>query len=241
MKTIIKANNINFSYNNQIRVLEDINFEVYENDFVGLIGPNGGGKSTLMKIILGLLKPDSGKIEVFGLNSKIARNMIGYVPQYSKVDLDFPISVWEIVLSGLLGNKKMGSFFSKEEKNKAKKVLDDLKILHLKNIPLSDLSGGQRQKVMIARGLVRNPKLLLLDEPTNNIDEESGRNLYDLLNILNKKMAIVVVSHDVDMTSRHIKRIFCLNKKIICNKADGITNKGKDMRKIIHNQECTIH
>ena len=205
MKTIVKTTGIYFSYQGQNNVLTDVGFEVYKNDYIGLIGPNGGGKSTLLKIILGLLKPTQGKIDVFGLNPKKARDKIGYVPQYSKIDLDYPISAWDVVLSGLLGNKKLGSPFGQKEKNKAQKILDDLKLTHLKNRTIGELSGGQRQRIIIARALVRDPQLLLLDEPTNSVDVESGRDLYELLNELNTNMAIITVSHDIDVISRHVK------------------------------------
>jgi zinc transport system ATP-binding protein len=243
MNTIIKANKVCFSYAKQSLDLTDVSFEVYENDYIGLIGPNGGGKSTLLKIILGLLVPDSGSIVVFGSNNKSVRDKIGYVPQYSKIDLDYPISVWEVVMSGFLGNKKLGSLFNHREKDKAKEVLEDLKLFHRRNCAIGELSGGQRQRIMIARALVREPKLLLLDEPTSSVDEESGRNLYDLLQNLNNKMAIITVSHDVDMISRHVRRIFCLNNKMVCNDATDITNGNivEDMKKILHDDNCIIH
>lgn len=243
MDIIIKADKINFSYNNQNKVLTDVSFEVYKNDFIGLIGPNGGGKSTLLKIILGLLVPDSGSIIVFEGNIKNARDKIGYVPQYSKIDLDYPISSWEVVLSGLLGKKKLGSSYTKKEKNKATKVLKDLNISHLKDRPIGQLSGGQRQRIMIARALVREPKLLLLDEPTKSVDEKGGSDLYDLLKVLNKEMAIFTVSHDVYIISQHVKRIFCLNNKIICNDSDSITkgDANENMKKILHSNKCVIH
>lgn len=243
MKSIIKANKINFSYNSQAKVLTDVSFEVFENDFVGLIGPNGGGKSTLLKIILNLLVPDSGTIEIFGRGDHTSRSKIGYVPQYSNIDLDYPISVWEVVMSGFLGNKRLGKKFTKKEKNKAEKVLQDLKLSELRDRSIGELSGGQRQRVMIARALVREPELLLLDEPTNNVDEASGRGLYELLHELNNKMAIIVVSHDVDIISRHVKRVFCLNNKMICNDAVDVTNndEGGVMRRVRHKHECIIH
>ena len=119
MDTIIKADKVTFSYNKQNNVLTDVSFEIDKNDFIGLIGPNGGGKSTLLKIILGLLQQDNGSLKVFNEGNKEARSKIGYVPQYSKIDLDYPISVWEVVMSGFLGNKKIGSRFDKKEKYKA--------------------------------------------------------------------------------------------------------------------------
>jgi zinc transport system ATP-binding protein len=242
MKTIVKADKISFSYNKRSLDLTDISFEVYENDYIGLIGPNGGGKSTLLKIILGMLEPDSGRIVVFDSNSKSFRDKIGYVPQYSKIDLEYPISAWEVVMSGYLGNKKLGSAFNHKEKDKAKEVLEYLKLLHRRNCAIGELSGGQRQRIMIARALVREPKLLLLDEPTNSVDQESGRDLYELLVNLNCKMAIITVSHDVDTISRHVKRIFCLNNRMVCNDATDITNgiNGEDMLKIFHRDNCII-
>jgi len=243
MDLIIKADKINFSYNKHSKVLTDVSFDLFENDFVGLIGPNGGGKSTLLKIILGLLTPNSGRIKVFGKNSEYARKLIGYVPQYSKIDLDYPISVFEVVMSGFLGNKKLGNKYTKEEREKAMQVLKNLKLIELKNRAIGELSGGQRQRVMIARALVRDPRLLLLDEPTNNVDEESGRGLYELLHDLNSKMAVIVVSHDVDVISRYVKRIFCLNNKIICNDAIDVTSEDGSgrMKKVRHSHECIIH
>lgn len=243
MKSVIKADGIYFSYNKQNNVLTDINFEVMKNDYVGIIGPNGGGKSTMLKIILGLLVPDKGQISVFGLNPKKARDKIGYVPQYSKIDINYPISVWDVVMSGLLGNKRLGSSFNKSEKTKAEKILKQLKLFKLRNRAIGELSGGQRQRVIIARALVRNPKLLLLDEPTNNIDEASGWDLYELLHKLNKHVTIIIVSHDVDIISRYVKKIFCLNNQMVCNDATKITSEeiNEDMKKISHNSECVIH
>lgn len=243
MTTIINATGICFSYNGQDNVLSNIDFEVYEDDYIGLIGPNGGGKSTLLKLILGLLQPNQGKITVFGLSPNKARNKIGYVPQYSKIDLDYPISAWDVVMSGLLGKKKLGSSFKQKENNKTQKVLEDLNLLHLKDRAIGELSGGQRQRIMIARALVREPKLLLLDEPTNNVDGKSGRDLYDLLHKLNSNIAIITVSHDVDVISRYVKRIFCLNNRIVCNDAADIVSceVGEDINKISHSQKCIIH
>lgn len=243
MKTIIKANKINFSYNKKSKVLTDVSFEVYERDFIGLIGPNGGGKSTLLKIILGLLRPDSGSIVVFDSGGREARDKIGYIPQYSKIDLGYPISAWEVVMSGFLGKKRIGSLYTKFEKKRAEKILEDLKLSQFKDRAIGELSGGQRQRIMIARALVRDPELLLLDEPTNSVDGKSGRNLYDLLQVLNKKMAIITVSHDIDMISRHIKRTFCLNNRIICNIAKDVTDDDVDegMKKVLHSKECITH
>jgi len=236
MEIIIKANNLYFSYDKQNNVLTNVSFVVYKNDYISLIGPNGGGKSTLLKIILGLLEPERGEIEVFGSHFKNIRDKIGYVPQYSKIDLAFPISVWEVVMSGFLGKKRLGSSYTKSEKEKAIKVLNDLKIFQFKDRPIGELSGGQRQKVMIARALVRDPKLLLLDEPTNSIDKESSQDLYGLLQELNNNMTIIVVSHDIGTISRYVKRVFYLNNQIICKDVPDIVNsKANENIKILYN------
>jgi len=242
-KRIIHATNIRFSYSENVPVLDDVDFDVSERDYVGIIGPNGGGKSTLLKIMLGILKPDSGTVEVFDTDPAQARTRIGYVPQYSRFDPEYPISAWEVVESGLLGNKRLGSRIDEAEHERARAVLDDLKILHLKDRGIGELSGGQRQRILIARALVRDPELLLLDEPTNSVDEESGRDLYELLHSLNERMAIVTVSHDIDMISRHVKRICCLNRKIVCHNAATITDDdtGEAVRRVLHDETCIIH
>ncbi len=243
MKEVIKAKNISYKYNQQAIVLSDINFSILQNDFVGIIGPNGGGKSTLLKIILGLLKPNTGSIEVLNTKATKARSHIGYVPQHSQIDLNYPISVLDVVLSGFLGSKKIGSKYSKEEKDLASKIINDFKLDKFKNRSIGHLSGGQRQRVMIARALVTKPKILILDEPTNNIDEEGGRDLYELLHDLNKTMTIITVSHDVDVISKYVNKIFCLNNKIVCHKASDITNEKDEtkMKKVFHQHGCIIH
>ena len=245
MQTVITANGIDYSYTQSAatNVLSEVSFDIYERDFIGLIGPNGGGKSTLLKIILGLLQPDKGRISVFDTHPEKARNDIGYVPQYSQIDLNYPISVWEVVMSGLLGQKRIGSFFTDREKQQAAKILKKMKLSRLKDRPIGDLSGGQRQRVLLARSLVRNPKLLLLDEPTNNVDRESGDDLYQFLAELNKEMTIVIVSHDFNTVSKYVNRIFCLNQKIVCNKADEVTEEccSADFKHVHHDKDCIIH
>lgn len=244
MEVIIKASQLNYSYNSKSNVLENINFEVYKNDFVALIGPNGGGKSTLLKIILGLFSPDSGDIKVFGKMPQNIRDNIAYVPQYSQLDLDYPISVFEVVSSALLGRKRIASRFSRQEKASVKKTLEDMKLSDLADRAIGELSGGQRQRVLLARALVRHPQLLILDEPTNNVDLASGSDLYELLHHLNQQgMSIIVVSHDVSVVSKYVNRVFCLNKKMICNKADKITGHCDfdDFLHVHHSQECIIH
>ncbi len=225
MKTIIQAKNIFFAYEAEHLILEDVNFTAYEKDFLGLIGPNGGGKTTFLKIILGLLEPQKGTIRVFGTSPKKSRDQIGYVPQYAKINLDFPIQVQEAVLLGRLGYKKFGTSYNRKDLKICEEVLESLGLSSLKNKPIKALSGGQRQRVLIARALVRKPKLLLLDEPTNNVDPKSGKNFYDMLSELNKKITIILISHDLVAISKHINHVCCLNRKLICHTHAGVCEK----------------
>ena len=243
MESVIFAENIHYSYNKKADVLKNVSFVAESDDFIGLIGPNGGGKSTLLKIILGLLKPDRGSIKVFGQEPRKARNSIGYVPQYSRIDLDYPISVKEVVMSGLLGRKLIGSRFSGEEREKAERALEGMKLGDLRDRAIGDLSGGQRQRALLARALVRSPELLLLDEPTNNVDQESGNDLYAMLGALNENMTIIIVSHDFSAVSKYVNRIFCLNGEIICHEADEVTGEcgASAFKHVHHGDNCTIH
>ena len=197
---------------NKHPVLQDINLSIGINDFLAIIGPNGGGKSTLLKIILGLIKVDQGRVNVFGEHPGHPSNPIGYLPQHVSFDPDFPINVFETVLSG----RYHGFFknYSDEDREKASKALDEVGMFKLKDRQMSQLSGGQMQRVFIARAIVREPKLLLLDEPMASIDPEMQNSFYNLLSKLRERMAIVLVSHDVGAVSAHVENIACLNKKL---------------------------
>ncbi len=192
--SLIELNNVTLGYEKHI-VLRNININIEEGDFICVVGPNGSGKSTLIKGILGLIKPIKGKIKYNGLK----QNFIGYMPQETKVDSNFPASVWEIVLSGTLNTLGLKPFYTKEAKQLA---LDNLKLLHienLKNKSFSDLSGGQRQKVLLARSLCATSRLLILDEPSNNLDSKSKENLYKTIVELNKEgITIIMITHDLD-------------------------------------------
>ena len=193
--TLIELKNLSLGYDNHI-VLKDINMLIKDNDFICIVGPNGSGKSTLIKGILGLIKPTKGKV----IYHNLKQNFIGYMPQETRVDSNFPASVYEIVLSGTLNRLGLKSFYTKKEKQIA---LDNLKILGIDNLKdknFCDLSGGQRQKVLLARSLCATSKLLILDEPSNNLDSKSKNELYNTIIDLNKKhnITIIMITHDLD-------------------------------------------
>jgi len=220
---IITIKNLSFAYQRENIILENINLEVFSDDFLGIIGPNGGGKTTLLKIILGLLKPDKGDILVFDKKPKEARDLVGYVPQFLEIDLDCPVSVLDIVLMGILNRKKIFQRYNDEDLKLAKEALDFVDLWDLKDKQIGELSGGQRQRVYIARALIRKPKLLILDEPTASIDEKSEREFWELLKEINKNAAIIIVSHDIGVIFKNVNKIACLNKQLYCHGADEIT------------------
>ena len=193
--SLIDIKNLSLGYDGNI-VLKNVNLKIEENAFICVVGPNGSGKSTLIKGILGLIKPISGTITF----NNLKQNFIGYMPQETKVDSNFPASVLEIVLSGTLNKKSRSLFYTKEDKKLAIKNLKILGIENLKNKHFSELSGGQRQKVLLARSLCATSKLLILDEPSNNLDSKSKKNLYDILKNLNKNynITIIMITHDLD-------------------------------------------
>ena len=193
--SLINLKNVTLGYNNHI-ILKNINFEINENDFICVVGPNGSGKSTLIKGILGLIKPIKGKITY----NELKRNYVGYMPQETKVDNNFPASVYEIVLSGTLNKLGFKLFYTKNEKKIVDDTLKLLNIYDLKNKNFCDLSGGQRQKVLLARAMSATTKLLILDEPSNNLDSKSKKDLYNTIVDLNKKnnIAIIMITHDLD-------------------------------------------
>lgn len=191
--SLVELKNVTLGYEKHI-VLKNINFKIEDKDFICVVGPNGSGKSTLIKAILGLIKPMKGKITY----NELKQNNIGYMPQETKVDSNFPASVYEIVLSGTLNSLGYKIFYTKKEKELARYNMKLLKIDNIKDKSFCDLSGGQRQKVLLARSLCASKKLLILDEPSNNLDTKSKKELYKLLTELNKDMAIIMITHDLD-------------------------------------------
>ena len=210
------------SYGTNI-VLEDVNFRVNESDFIGVIGPNGGGKTTLLKLILGLIKPVSGKI-VFN-QELTGAGTIGYLPQISTGDVSFPVNVTDVILSGMMIRKRIITRMSAEDRKKAAGIIAELGLSGMERSSLSELSGGQLQRVFLGRAIIGDPKLLLLDEPGNFVDSTFENDFYDKLKELNKRMAILMVSHDIGMISAHVRSYACVNRKLNYHPSSEISNE----------------
>jgi zinc transport system ATP-binding protein len=198
----------------QDTVLEDVSLRVYEHDFLGLIGPNGGGKTTLVKVLLGLIPPTKGTVRVMGMRPKKGRRAIGYVPQVVAFDRDFPVRVWDVVRMGRLGRRRLLQPYNAEDDDRVAEALSQVEMLAFKDRPIGALSGGQRQRVYIARALAAQPEILLLDEPTASVDPQVTNSIYELLKALNAHMTIVMVSHDVGAISSYVKTVGCLNRHL---------------------------
>ena len=193
-------------------VLRNINLVINDRDFIGIIGPNGGGKTTLLKVILGLIKPFNGEI-VFhkGIGNESRHGSIGYLPQLNETDKKFPITVGEVVLSGLMPPGRFFYYYTKNDKTRVKEILKMTGMGAYKDTHIGDLSGGQLQRVFLARAIVSSPSLLILDEPATYVDNRFESELYEFLSELNQKMAILLVSHDIGIISGYIKTIACVN------------------------------
>lgn len=218
MINAISVKNIKISLGG-FEILNDVSIEIPQNEFLGIIGPNGGGKTTLLKVILGLLKPNKGEVLIMGNPLKESRDLMGYVPQFNSFEKDFPISVFDVVKLGVVGKKI---------KNISDVVIRALNLVDMSDFKdrlISELSGGQKQRVLIARALVSNPKILLLDEPTASVDTKSGRTFYELLKELNKEMTIILVSHDIGVLSQYVNKIACLNKTLVYHDSKEISHE----------------
>lgn len=222
--SIIEIKNLSFSYDKQV-VLEDVNLSVDENDFLAIIGPNGGGKSTLLKLILGINPVKNGNILTFGEIPKKNLAKIGYVPQNTNVNTDFPIKVIEVVLMGHIGSKRPLFGYGKEEKSCALGALAQVGMEKFANAKIGSLSGGQRQRVMIARALCANPKILILDEPTASIDVDGQKQIYELLKTLNDYITIIVVSHDISVVMQYANKVVHINKTLSSHDVSGLKPK----------------
>ncbi len=235
-EAVIELYNVSFSFGKAL-VLKDVTLTIPKGDFVAIIGPNGGGKTTLVKIILGLLSPQKGTVRLLGKPPTLSCRYAGYMPQYATGDRDFPIRVIEVVMLGLVGTGSHGPFWSKSEREKAERALDMVGMLALSQKKIGGLSGGQLQRTLLARALVSEPEILFLDEPMANIDIGGQTILFDLLAELNEKMTIVFVTHDVGLLSRHVKSVICVNQRVFFHPAAEIT---PEMAHILMGEECSM-
>jgi len=219
---IVRLKDIRVNYGD-IPALENVTLSIFQHDFLGIIGPNGGGKSTLLKVILGLVKPLSGSVSVFGKPPAQVRSRIGYVSQRPSFDHDFPASVWDVVMMGRYGKTGLFRRYNREDGTAAEKALARVGMGDYRNKQIGRLSGGQQQRIFVARSLVAEPKLLLLDEPTASIDPTMQTEFYELLEELKKSLTIVMVSHDIGAVSVYVDKIACLNRQLYYHGSKEIT------------------
>jgi len=221
MNPLIKLTDIEAGYDDQL-ILRNVNLEVHAGDFVGVIGPNGGGKTTLLRIMLGLIQPLKGTVTYPGLTNGI--KSIGYLPQSNLLDARFPIRVTDVVLSGLTGSRPFFGRISKADKQKADELLDMVGLKTYANQLLGELSGGQKQRALLCRAIINDPQLLFLDEPNTYVDKTFEGELYQLLADMNKHMAIVLVSHDIGTISSVVKTLACVNGSLHYHSSNKVTD-----------------
>lgn len=219
MPEILQLIDASAGYNDDV-ILRNVNLTIFDQDYIGVIGPNGGGKTTLVKLILGLLKPMQGEVKYYASGNT---NLIGYLPQVSQTDKNFPITVLEVVLSGLMSSKGKHARYNKSDKAKALHILQMMGVAHLRDKSIGQLSGGQMQRVFLGRAIISEPRLLILDEPNTFVDNKFEHDLYELLHQLNHKMAILMVSHDVGTITTHVKTIACVNRNLHYHRSNIIT------------------
>jgi len=225
MEPLIKIQNLTVGYDKQ-PVLTNVNFEIFEKDFIGVIGPNGGGKTTLLKAILGLLKPLDGKID-FRKDINGRKKSIGYLPQVRHIDRKFPITVFDVVRSGSLMHN-LANLKTAELKFKVEELLGEMGISNIRNKAIGELSGGQMQRVFLCRALLSDPRILILDEPDTFVDNRFEGELYEKLRLLNQEVAIILVSHDLGTISSYVKTIACVNGNLHYHQSSSITQDQLD-------------
>jgi zinc transport system ATP-binding protein len=209
---VVEFRGVSFSYTGE-PVLQRVSFEVRAGEFVSAVGPNGGGKTTLLRLILGTLRPGAGEVRVFGGSPERARGRVGYVPQYARFDPLFPVTVLDVVRMGRVGSFAAGPY-RRQDREAAQEALATVGLAELRWRPFSALSGGQRQRILIARALATHPELLLLDEPTASVDRAATAKLYELLVELAKRLTILLVSHDTGVVSRFVSGVLCVNRTV---------------------------
>jgi zinc transport system ATP-binding protein len=235
----IALEGVSFAYG-ATPVLEDVSLEVTAGEFLGIVGPNAGGKSTLLKLMLGLLAPDHGRVRVLGRPPVEARHEIGYLPQYPPFARDFPVTAGQVVLMGRIRRGRLFGGYGAQDRELARWAMTQTEVADLAARRIGTLSGGQLQRVLLARALACEPKILILDEPTSNIDQRVESDIFDLLRVLNRRITILVVSHDIAFISAYVHRVACLNRTLICHPTEAIDGAvihdlyGGDVRRVAH-------
>ena len=221
-REVIRVESLWAAYDREA-VLEDVSLTVYERDFLGLIGPNGGGKTTLLRVLLGLLSPLRGTARIMGKPVEEGREAIGWVPQQAEFDRDFPIRVRDVVRMGRLGHRRLFERYRAEDDKRVDRALEDVGLEDMAERALAELSGGQRQRVYVARALASDPAILLLDEPTAHLDVSASSSFYELLHNLNERITILMVSHDLTAISSYVKTVGCLSRRLYYQHGKTIT------------------
>jgi zinc transport system ATP-binding protein len=211
---VIEVEDLAFGYGDREPVLDRVSFVVEAGDFASVIGPNGGGKTTLVKLLLGLLKPDRGRVRVLGVSPARARPRIGSMPQHPVTDPMFPIRVLDVVLMGRLRPGRRPGPFSSTDRRAALEALERVGLQHLVRHPYASLSGGVRQRVLLARAIAPKPDLLLLDEPEAGLDRRVEQDFFDLLEELNRDTTVVLVSHDLGFVASFVRTVICVNRTV---------------------------
>jgi zinc transport system ATP-binding protein len=233
----VELSNVSFSYG-ATRILEDVNISLPSGEFISIVGPNGGGKTTLIKLILGLLRPETGKINVFGRSPVVSRNRIGYMPQDTSHDPRFPISVLDVVLMGCIGRGRT----RKKRVEIAEAALEEVGMSAMRSRTMSALSGGQKRRVLIARALACEPQMLVLDEPMASLDLIVENELYSILRELSKRLTVLMVSHDLAFVSRFVNSVVCVNRTVAIHPTAEVDGDlfssmfGQDIRMVLHDQ-----
>jgi zinc transport system ATP-binding protein len=211
---LIEIDDLSFRFDDGPMVLEDVNLRIEAGDFASIIGPNGGGKTTLVRLMVGLLTPTTGRIRIFGKLPEKARPRIGYMPQHAMMDPRFPVRAVDVVMMGRLGRGFRIGAYGAADRRAAEAALDTAGLSEAADRPFSDLSGGQRQRVLLARALITEPELLLLDEPAANLDQKVEQDFFDLLQELNQRLTIVLVSHDLGFVAGFVRTVICVHRQV---------------------------
>jgi len=206
MDPIIELQNVNAGYDNQT-VLADVSLKIYKQDFLGIVGPNGGGKTTLVKVLLKQIKPTKGSITFYKDEDKTEKLNIGYLPQYNLIDKKFPISVYEVILSGLDQKKLWGRRYTPQDHEQVKNIISKIELEGLENKTIGELSGGQLQRALLGRAIVSDPEVVILDEPNTYVDKRFEKKLYNILAEINYRCSIIIISHELESLIDHSKNI----------------------------------